>query len=151
MIEVLVQYGTPSIDINPLYAENAPSISIAVATTVIEVQSSDLGGAAAATVAADQAEQYALQAEAAAQGTIDFTQDLTVDAVGLPSGSQPTVEYDPNTIKMTFGIPAGGNSDLGGYPVVMSDVQNTDIVSFASNIMAWYNRRQTSLTDGGNF
>lgn len=45
-----------------------------------------------------------------------------------------------------------GNSDIIGYPVLqIGDIENGDVLSFGTNIMAWYNRKQESLTDGGNF
>lgn len=45
-----------------------------------------------------------------------------------------------------------GSFDIIGYPVVqVGDLQNGDVLSFATDIMAWYNRNQDTLTDGGNF
>lgn len=44
-----------------------------------------------------------------------------------------------------------GDTTVGGYPVVMSNANNGDVLSFSTSIMSWYNRNQETLTDGGNF
>lgn len=39
--------------------------------------------------------------------------NMTAEATGLPAGSAPTVSYDSDTNKMSFGIPAGTNGKDG--------------------------------------
>lgn len=47
--------------------------------------------------------------------------------------------------------PPGPNT-IGGYPIIMDgSANNGDVLSFSTSIMAWYNRAEQTLTDGGNF
>lgn len=41
------------------------------------------------------------------------------------------------------------NGKLGGYPVVLSNPQDLDVLQFQSQ--EWVNNPQANLTDGGNF
>ena len=42
-----------------------------------------------------------------------------------------------------------GSNDIGGYPVVMSNIQPRDVVMFGAN--QWNNIPQTEISDGGNY
>jgi hypothetical protein len=42
-----------------------------------------------------------------------------------------------------------GGDFIGGYPVVMSNIQYRDVVMFGSG--EWNNVNQTEISDGGNF
>lgn len=61
-----------------------------------------------------------------------------------------------NVITVNRGIvgpqgPAGpsGESNIGGYPIQITDAQNRDVLMFMSG--EWVNIPQTEVTDGGNF
>lgn len=57
------------------------------------------------------------------------------------------VEYKVS-LSRTGGQGANSNT-LGDLPVLLSDVQEGDIITISSN--TWVNARRTNLTDGGNF
>jgi hypothetical protein len=42
-----------------------------------------------------------------------------------------------------------GNENIAGYPVVMSNIQQNDVVMFGVN--QWVNTNQLEIADGGNF
>lgn len=44
--------------------------------------------------------------------------------------------------------PAGG-TDIGGYPVDITDAQDRDVLMWMTG--TWVNVNQTEVTDGGNF
>jgi collagen type VII alpha len=69
--------------------------------------------ASAAATSASQAATSAANAEADAQSTIDFTNELNVNVSTLAPGSVATVNYNPTTIQMDFGIPRGDTGLAG--------------------------------------
>ena len=69
---------------------------------------------------AQLAQQFAADAAASAaaaaqseQNTIDFAADLDVSVSSLPTGSSPTVTYNPTTVSLAFGIPDGNTGATG--------------------------------------
>jgi hypothetical protein len=58
-----------------------------------------------------------------------------------------------NVIQLNRGIvgPVGpsGESNIGGYPIVISDANNRDVLMWMDG--DWINVPQTEITDGGNF
>jgi len=44
-----------------------------------------------------------------------------------------------------------GGAVIGNKPVVITSVQDLDVLQFAQSSDAWVNRPQSNLTDGGNF
>lgn len=52
------------------------------------------------------------------------------------------------SISMTTAVGGGGNS-VSGVPFVFNELENGDVLSYNGSAIA--NRRQTDLTDGGNF
>lgn len=52
-------------------------------------------------------------------------------------------------ISMTTAVGGGGGNSLGGVPVSFDSLQAGDLLSYNGSAIA--NRRQTELTDGGNF
>ena len=58
-----------------------------------------------------------------------------------------------NVIQLNRGIvgPIGpsGSSNIGGYPIVISDANNRDVLMWMDG--DWINVPQTEITDGGNF
>jgi hypothetical protein len=85
---------------------------------------------------------------------VEIIRDLTPQIVEVIQDLEPTViEVLARGPQGPQG-PAGpsGSADIGGYPVQMiGEAENNDVLSFGSDIMAWYNRKQETLTDGGNF
>lgn len=48
-----------------------------------------------------------------------------------------------------MGPPGPATSDIGGYPVEITDAQNRDVLMWMTG--TWVNVNQTEVTDGGNF
>ena len=44
-----------------------------------------------------------------------------------------------------------GGTNIGSYPVVVSNIQGNDLLLFSQPQNAWVNVPQTSITDGGTF
>lgn len=82
--------------------------------------------------------------------TVQDANNLTVNVQG---GNQVNLEVTPvptQVIQINRGIPGRDGGDfIGGYPVIMSDVQPRDVVMFGTN--QWNNIPQTEISDGGNF
>lgn len=91
---------------------------------------------------------------------LDFDEPMTgtVVVVAPDSISVPTisagritvgpVEINNNGITIN-GAPIGSDLLIGGAPIVVDDLQTGDVLSFGGS--EWANRRQQTLTDGGNF
>lgn len=88
---------------------------------------------------------------------VEIIRDVPPEVVEVVSSPEPTViEVELRGIQGVKGDKGdkGDPADLtiGGYPVSAVDtVENNDVISFSSNLMLWYNKRQELLTDGGNF
>lgn len=88
---------------------------------------------------------------------VEIIRDVPPEVVEVVNPPEPTViEVELRGIqgvkgdKGDKGDPA--ELELGGYPIsVVDTVQDNDVISFSSNLMLWYNKRQELLTDGGNF
>ena len=52
-------------------------------------------------------------------------------------------------ISMVTAVGGGGGNSIGGVPVAFDSLQVGDVLSYNGGAIA--NRRQTELTDGGNF
>jgi hypothetical protein len=52
-------------------------------------------------------------------------------------------------ISMTTAVGGGGGNSIGGIPVAFGSLETGDVLSYNGSAIA--NRRQTDLTDGGNF
>lgn len=82
-------------------------------------------------------------------------QQVSPSAVEVQPIDQPVVELGltniglrgPQGIQGPQGIP--GPNEIGGYPVVLADAQEKDILQLKT--AAWRNTPQETLTDGGNF
>jgi len=64
------------------------------------------------------------------------------------------IDVVPITIEVVERGPQGpqgppGNSGIAGYDVEIQDITAGDVLAFAGS--SWVNKRQTALTDGGNF
>ena len=79
---------------------------------------------------------------------VEIIRDQPPEIVEVFQNPQPTL------IQVVAAGPQGpqgpsGSSDIGGYGVSISDAINGDVLGFNGTV--WYNRRQETLTDGGNF
>lgn len=76
------------------------------------------------------------------------------DLVILREPQTILVVQDPQTLVVSAPGPQGpqgepGENVIGGYAVAVEDLANGDVLSFTGT--AWSNRRQETLSDGGNF
>lgn len=82
---------------------------------------------------------------------VEIFRDLAPEIVEVFENPQPTI------IEVVAAGPQGpqgpqgpsGSADIGGYEIAVADLINGDVLGF--NGANWYNRRQESLSDGGNF
>lgn len=82
-------------------------------------------------------------------------QQVSPSTVEVQPIDQPVVELGltniglrgPQGIQGPQGVP--GPNELGGFPVVLADAQEKDILQLKT--AAWRNTPQEALTDGGNF
>ena len=79
---------------------------------------------------------------------VEIIRDLAPEIVEVFENPQPTV------VEVLAAGPQGpsgppGSSSIGGYGFAIDDAINGDVLGF--NGAAWYNRRQETLSDGGNF
>lgn len=69
------------------------------------------------------------------------------------SGNNVNVAVTPvpkQTIQINKGVQGSpGPNQIAGYPIVMSNIQQKDVVMFGVN--QWNNVPQTEISDGGNF
>lgn len=79
---------------------------------------------------------------------VEIIRDLAPEIVEVFQNPQPTVV---EVVAQGPQGPAGpsGNNDIGGYGFAINGIANGDVLGF--NGAAWYNRRQETLSDGGNF
>jgi hypothetical protein len=88
---------------------------------------------------------------------VEIIRDVPPEIIEVLSPPEPKIiEVELRGIQGVKGEKGdkGDQADLeiGGYPVSLVDeAENNDVISFSSNLMLWYNRRQELLTDGGNF
>lgn len=88
---------------------------------------------------------------------VTIQSDKNIDITLTPQ--QPLqVQVTPvasQTIQIDRGVkgPPGppGPSEIGGYPISTSSIQNFDALMFRSTLGAWTNINQTEISDGGNF
>lgn len=94
---------------------------------------------------------------------VEIIRDLAPEIIEVYENPQPTivevVAAGPSGPQGIQGIqgpegpqgPQGpsGSNDIGGYGVSILNAINGDVLGF--NGAAWYNRRQETLSDGGNF
>ena len=79
---------------------------------------------------------------------VEIIRDQPPELIEVFQNPQPTL------IEVVAAGPAGpagpaGNNDIGGYGFSIEEITNGDVLGF--NGAAWYNRRQETLSDGGNF
>jgi hypothetical protein len=79
---------------------------------------------------------------------VEIIRDLAPQVVEVVSDPNPQV------IEVVAAGPQGpagtpGPNSIGGYGFAIEDEVNGDVLGF--NGTAWYNRRQETLSDGGNF
>jgi len=79
---------------------------------------------------------------------VEIIRDLAPEIVEVYQNPQPTIVEIVSVGPQGPQGPSGAN-DIGGYGVTVSDAINGDVLGF--NGAAWYNRRQETLSDGGNF
>lgn len=53
------------------------------------------------------------------------------------------------SVSVAGGIAVGGGNAIGNYPVSISNLATDDVIAYDGT--SFINRRQTLLTDGGNF
>lgn len=85
-------------------------------------------------------------------GSVDITNDSGV-SVDIINQDAVTIEVNlamagPQGPKGDKGDP-GSDDSIAGYPVVLDDLTQYDVLSFIDN--SFTNRKQIELTDGGNF
>jgi hypothetical protein len=80
-------------------------------------------------------------------------QDANNLSVNVSGGNNINLEVIPTPnqiVQINRGVAGRDGGDfIGGYPVVMSNVQYRDVVMFGTN--QWNNVNQTEISDGGNF
>mgnify|MGYP006921297475 CR=1 FL=1 len=76
---------------------------------------------------------------------VEIIRDLEPEIIEVFENPQPTI------VEVIAAGPQGpaGPNEIGGYGIAIDDVINGDVLGF--NGAAWYNRRQETLSDGGNF
>lgn len=79
---------------------------------------------------------------------VEIIRDLAPKIIDVYADQEPTII---NVVAVGPQGPPGpsGSNEIAGYPVSASDLINGDVLAF--NGAAWFNRRQESLADGGNF
>ena len=74
-------------------------------------------------------------------------------SVNVTTGNNINLEVIPTptqVVQINRGVAGRDGGDyIGGYPVVMADIQPRDVVMFGVN--QWNNVPQTEISDGGNF
>lgn len=74
-------------------------------------------------------------------------------SVNVQGGNKVNVEVTPvpkQVIQINRGVSGpSGNDNIAGYPVVMANIQQRDVIMFGTN--QWNNVPQTEIADGGNF
>jgi hypothetical protein len=69
--------------------------------------------------------------------------------------SDTVVVTESSVTVLTVGVqgpPGSSNGEfLGGYNVILSNLLNSDVLSFDAATETWKNRALQELTDGGNF
>lgn len=94
-----------------------------------------------------------IKVQAVPSNTSVSVQDANNLTVNVQGGNKVNVEVTPTakqTIQINRGIAGRDGGDyIGGYPVVMSNIQRNDVVMFGVN--QWVNTNQTEIVDGGNF
>lgn len=80
-------------------------------------------------------------------------QDANNLTVNVQGGNKVNVEVTPvakQVVQINRGVQGpSGNDKIAGYPVVMADIKQRDVIMFGSN--QWNNVPQTEISDGGNF
>jgi hypothetical protein len=73
--------------------------------------------------------------------------------VNVEDGNNINLQVTPTprqTIQINRGVSGrDGGDNIAGYPVVMSNIQQNDVVMFGVN--QWVNTNQLEISDGGNF
>lgn len=73
--------------------------------------------------------------------------------VNVIDGNNLNVQVTPvpkQVIQINRGVAGKDGGDrIGGYPVVITDAQQYDVLMFG--VGEWVNTPQTEVTDGGNF
>ena len=94
-----------------------------------------------------------IKVQAVPSNTSVSVQDANNLTVNVQGGNKVNVEVTPvakQTLQINRGIAGRDGGDyIGGYPVVMSNIQRNDVVMFGVN--QWVNTNQTEIVDGGNF
>jgi hypothetical protein len=71
----------------------------------------------------------------------------------ITGGNNINLQVTPTprqTVQINRGVQGpSGNDNIAGYPVVMSNIQQNDVVMFGVN--QWVNTNQLEIADGGNF
>jgi len=82
--------------------------------------------------------------------TVQDSNNITANIQG---GNNVNVQVTPvakQVIQINRGVQGpSGNDNIGGYPVVISDAQQYDVLMFG--VGEWVNTPQTEIADGGNF
>lgn len=80
-------------------------------------------------------------------------QDANNLTVNVQGGNKVNVEVTPvpkQVVQINRGVQGQpGNNNIAGYPVVMANIQQKDVIMFGVN--EWNNVPQTEIADGGNF
>lgn len=94
-----------------------------------------------------------IKVSAVAGNTNVNVQDANSLSVNVQSGAKLNVEVTPvpkQVVQINRGVQgASGNDNIAGYPVVMANIQQKDVIMFGVN--QWNNVPQTEIADGGNF
>lgn len=94
-----------------------------------------------------------ITAQAVPSNTNVTVQDSNNLTVNVQSGNKINLEVTPTPtqiVQINRGVPGRDGGDfIGGYPVIMADIQPRDVVMFGTN--QWNNVPQTEISDGGNF
>lgn len=75
-----------------------------------------------------------------------------MNSVTITNESSPiSLSLQPAWSDISISLAVGGQQPLlvGGYPFVIDDLQNQDMLIFGGT--AWNNTPKTNITDGGNF
>lgn len=73
------------------------------------------------------------------------------------SAGEPGFETDTNLLKVGDGLTSWNSlsyldaSAVGGYPLLLSSLQDGDVLSFHQASSSWVNRDKREIVDGGNF
>jgi hypothetical protein len=78
--------------------------------------------------------------------TVNPSQEVVVNVSSI---TQLISVTPPLVQQLTIDRGTPGPNELGGYPVVINNAQQSDLIMFKTG--NWVNINQLSVTDGGNF